>query len=79
MNAAMVNLRLNRRAIRSLRVCLYLSPNSKNIQALIVTLKSPGNAQKKRLALYMGHMPTNNPLTLYYLSLPLVKNIMLTH
>ncbi len=29
--------------------------------------------------LYMGHMPTDYPLTLYYLSMPLMKNIMLTH
>ena len=58
---------------------LYVSLDIENNQALTVIPKSPGNAQEERLALYIGHMPANNPLTLHYLSMPLMKNIILTH
>ena len=58
---------------------LYVSLDSEVNQALKVIPISPGNAQKERLALYMGHMLTDNPRTLHHLSMPLMKNIMLTH
>ena len=58
---------------------LYVSLDSETNQALKLIPKSPGNAQKERLALYMGHMLIDNPRTAHHLSMPLMKNIMLTH